>query len=56
MEDGKFYLNLHIVTGRKPKDPRPGDLLVNGDRKEMTQGVYNAMARFQEVKSSQWER
>lgn len=32
---GYFYLNLHVVTARKPKFPRPGDLLMNGTRQEM---------------------
>jgi hypothetical protein len=56
MEHGIFYLNLHIVTGRKPINPRPGDLLMNGSRQEMTPGVYDAMARLHNVKNSQWER
>jgi len=53
---GKYYFNLHIVTGRKPPHPRPGDLLGNGTRQEMTASTYNAMARLNDAKSSQWKR
>lgn len=42
---GNFYLNLHIVTARKPKFPRPGDLLMDGTRQEMAQFKYEKMAR-----------
>jgi hypothetical protein len=51
-----YYFNLHIVTGRKPPYPRPGDLLSDGTRQEMTASTYDAMARFNDAKSSQWKR
>jgi hypothetical protein len=53
---GNYYFNLHIVTGRKPPYPRPGDLLSDGTRQEMTASTYDAMARFNDAKSSQWKR
>jgi hypothetical protein len=45
LESGSYYLNLHIVTGRKPAYPRPGDLLGDGTRQDMTASKYDAMAR-----------
>ncbi|KAL2068400.1 hypothetical protein VTL71DRAFT_16498 [Oculimacula yallundae] len=56
MESGAYFMNLHIVTGRKPYDPRPGDLLQDGTRQEMTASKYDAMARHHDSKSSQWKR
>ncbi|PMD43585.1 hypothetical protein L207DRAFT_300657 [Hyaloscypha variabilis F] len=45
LENGSYFLNVHIVTGRKPALPRPGDLLKNGTRQYMTASKYDAMAR-----------
>jgi hypothetical protein len=45
LESGSYYLNLHIVTGRTPAYPRPGDLLGDGTRQDMTASKYGAMAR-----------
>ena len=56
IESGDYYLNLHIVTGRKPCHPRAGDLLLNGSRQEMTASKYEAMARTEDPKSNQWKR
>ncbi|KAG0648420.1 hypothetical protein D0Z07_5263 [Hyphodiscus hymeniophilus] len=56
IESGEYYLNLHIVTGRKPGHPRAGDLLLNGTRQEMTNSKYEAMARTEDPKSNQWKR
>ncbi|KAF8866037.1 hypothetical protein BDZ45DRAFT_796270 [Acephala macrosclerotiorum] len=56
LETGAYYLNVHIVTGRKPMDLRTGDLMPNGERREMTNSTYDAMARFEAIKSSQWKR
>lgn len=56
LESGACYMNLHVVTGRKPPFPRPGDLLPNGERQEMTASKYDAMARFNDAKSAQWKR
>ena len=53
---GDFFLNLHIVTGRKPKWPRPGDLLLDGTRQEMTTSKYSQMAKLNDAKSNQWKR
>lgn len=53
---GFYYFNLHIVTGRKPKYPRPGDLLLDGTRQEMTTSKYDAMAKLNNAKSNQWKR
>jgi hypothetical protein len=58
LESGTYFLNLHIVTGRKPRQPRLGDLLLDGSRQEMTESMYDAMARHGNVKEqrNQWER
>ncbi|KAK2628449.1 hypothetical protein QTJ16_001552 [Diplocarpon rosae] len=56
IESGAYFMNLHVVTGRKPHEPRPGDLLVDGSRQEMTASKYDAMARHNDSKSSQWKR
>ncbi|KAK0099613.1 hypothetical protein ONS96_008113 [Cadophora gregata f. sp. sojae] len=56
IESGAYFMNLHIVTGRKPYDPRPGDLLRDGSRQEMTASTYDAMARHHDTKTSQWKR
>lgn len=56
IESGDYFLNLHIVTGRKPRLPRAGDLLLNGTRQEMTASKYEAMARTEDPKSNQWKR
>ena len=45
LESGSYFLNLHVVTGRKPAYPRPGDLLADGTRQDMTASKYDAMAR-----------
>jgi hypothetical protein len=56
MQSGSYYMNLHIITGRKPRQPRPGDLLLDGTRQEMTTATYDAMARFTDIHSTQWKR
>lgn len=56
LENGEYHLNLHFVTGRKPKDPRPGDLLADGTRQEMTNLKYDTMARYNNKRNSQWQR
>ncbi|KAG9237287.1 hypothetical protein BJ875DRAFT_370352 [Amylocarpus encephaloides] len=60
IKSGVYYLNFHIVTGRKPPYPRTGDLLPDGTRYGMTPSTYNAMARQKlnddTVKNYQWER
>ncbi|TGO75097.1 hypothetical protein BELL_0234g00030 [Botrytis elliptica] len=49
IESGNHYLTLHIVTARKPRCPRAGDLLMNGTREEMTDMKYDQMARVNEL-------
>jgi hypothetical protein len=58
LESGTYFLNLHIVTSRKPRQPRLGDLLLDGSRQEMTESMYDAMARHGDIKEqrNQWER
>jgi hypothetical protein len=56
LASGKYFLNLHIVTARKPKYPRPGDLLLDGSRQEMTSSKYDVMAKLNGAKSNQWRR
>jgi hypothetical protein len=53
---GNFFINLHIVTARKPRESRPGDRLMNGTRQEMSKSKCNAMARLNNAKSNQWKR
>jgi hypothetical protein len=45
LKSGSYYLNLHIVTGRKPVYPWPGNLLGDGTHQDMTASKYDAMAR-----------
>jgi hypothetical protein len=56
LENGSYYLNLHVVTARKPHNPRAGDLLIDGTRQEMTDSKYDQMARFSDAKLNQWKR
>ncbi|KAF4626436.1 hypothetical protein G7Y89_g11719 [Cudoniella acicularis] len=56
IESGLYYLNLHIVTGRKPPKPRTGDLLADGARQEMSPSTYDTMARLNDTKSGNWKR
>jgi hypothetical protein len=54
---GNYFINMHIVTARKPKYPRPGDKLMDGTRQEMTAQKYDAMKKLNDGKSShQWRR
>ncbi|APA08227.1 predicted protein [Sclerotinia sclerotiorum 1980 UF-70] len=57
IESGNYYLTLHIVTARKPRSPRAGDLLMDGTRQEMTDIKYDQMARGNELKNQAgWKR
>jgi hypothetical protein len=57
IESGDYYLNFHIVTGRKPQHSRAGDLLLNGSRQEMTASKYETMAaRTNDSKTNHWKR
>ncbi|RDW89466.1 hypothetical protein BP6252_01498 [Coleophoma cylindrospora] len=52
-----FFLNFHIISGRKPTEGRMGDICEDGSREFMTEAKYDSMARFEaEAKSSQWKR
>jgi hypothetical protein len=53
---GNFYMNLHIVTARKPRFPRTGDLLVDGSRQGMTPLKEHAMAGRADTRPNQWQR
>lgn len=55
MESGKYFLNLHIVTGRKPLQPRPGDLLIDGTRQGMDD-PYADMSHYPLTRATHWER
>lgn len=44
LNSGSYFLNLHVVKGLKPSCPRPGDLLKDGARQDMTASTYDAMA------------
>lgn len=52
---GNFYINMHIVSGRKPRDPRPGDMLRDGTRQGMTASTYDTMKRLDDLKN-EWMR
>ncbi|ESZ99332.1 hypothetical protein SBOR_0294 [Sclerotinia borealis F-4128] len=57
IESGNYYLTLHIVTARKPRYSRAGDLLIGGTREEMTDVKYDQMARGNELKNQAgWKR
>lgn len=56
LESGKYHINLHIVTGRKPSSPRAGDLLLDESRQEMTQEKYEAMTRGKVANANHWSR
>lgn len=40
---------------RKPGDPRPGDLLLDGSCQEMASFKYDAMVKLEDDKSNQWK-
>jgi hypothetical protein len=50
---GNFYINMHIVSGRKPRDPRPGDMLRDDTRQGMTSISTDAVKRLDQKKSNQ---
>lgn len=57
IESGNYFLTLHIVTARKPRSPRAGDLLIDGTREDMTDIKYDQMARGKELKNQAgWKR
>jgi hypothetical protein len=56
IDSGLYYVNLHIITARKPQNHRLGDLLSDGTRQEMTDQKYDAMIRFDGGKTSKWTR
>lgn len=56
IESGMYHINIHIVSGRKPQTLRSGDLLLNGERKDMTESSYDTMARNKAMKTSHWKR
>ncbi len=53
---GKFYINMHIVSGRKPRDPRPGDMLKDGTRQGMSTNTFDRLKRADTSKGDQWNR
>jgi hypothetical protein len=56
MNSGNYYINLHIVTGRKPAQPRAGDLLLDGTRQGMIEPRYNGTTSAIEKISNSWTR
>ncbi|TVY91266.1 hypothetical protein LAWI1_G003407 [Lachnellula willkommii] len=59
ISSGAYYLNLHLITGRKPPYPRTGDLLPDGTRQEMTASTYDAMAQARSKRgasTNRWKR
>lgn len=54
---GGFYINLHLITGRKPDGQRMGDREEDGTRAFMTEAKYDWMARsLVDTKSTKWKR
>jgi hypothetical protein len=53
---GNFYINMHVVSGRKPRDPRPGDVLRDGTRQSMTAFTFEISKSADTLKSPQWTR
>jgi hypothetical protein len=53
---GKYFLNRHVVTGRKLGMPRTGDLLADGTRQEMTSTRCAVLARLDYAQSNPWKR
>ena len=46
IDSGLYYINLHIITGRKPLNHRLGDLLPDGTRQEMTDSKCDEIRCF----------
>jgi hypothetical protein len=55
LTSGNYYLNLHIVTGRKPVAPRPGDMLPNGTRQGF-EDPHTDASRPLVMRATHWER
>ena len=55
IDSGAYCLNLHIVTCRKPAIPRPGDLLKDGTRQDMTRSKLDTMGHYN-GKDAKWKR
>jgi hypothetical protein len=53
---GNFYINMHVVSGRKPKDPRPGDMLRDGTRQGVTTVPFEILKKADALKYNQWMR
>lgn len=47
---------MHVVTGRKPRDPRPGDMLRDGTRQGMAASKLLDPKKIDTSKSHQWTR
>lgn len=47
---------MHVVSGRKPKDPRPGDLLRDGTRQGVTTVPFEILKKADTLKYNQWMR
>lgn len=57
LNSGSYYINLHIITGRKPHQPRPGDILLDGSREGMTDSKQDSMTRYTKLSlTTSWER
>ena len=52
---GNYFLNLHIVTGRKPLRPRPGDMLLDGTLQGF-ENPYADMSHYPVTRATHWER
>jgi hypothetical protein len=53
---GNFYINMHVVSGRKPRDPRPGDMLRDGTRQGMATVPFEILKKADTLKYNQWVR
>lgn len=53
---GNYYINLHVLTARKPKLPKAGDMLMDGMRQEITDMTYDTMVRMNDSTTNLWKR
>lgn len=51
-----FNINMYVVSGRKPKGPRPGDMLRDGTRQGVTTVPFEILKKADALKYNQWMR
>lgn len=53
---GNYYVNLHVLTARKPELPRDGDMLMDGTRQEMRSMKDDTTVRRSDARTNRWRR